>query len=248
MSDLPITAYYRFFPEPSSAGQRVGEFSPVYMAQEETLIRIREELPEVKVLVALRNPVDRCFSHFRYDQHFNQLIDHGVEFRDALVRYPYLLDLGRYAAQLRNLFATFPATQVKVILFEELISSPKELVTEVYRFLELGDDFEPTIRQVNSSKVVRYQWLRVWSQMPGRIISTLQSSHPWVNRWVCSFMSSALYPRLLAIKHWVLDKNATRLPPTRMSSSEYEYLRQYYRDDIMACEQVLERDLQVWKT
>src|SRR4051794_21786219 len=75
-----------------------GEVSHSYLSSPEAPPRIAALAPGVRLLVCLREPVDRAFSDY-LDLRKNQQFD--GPFAVALERYPRLLDRGRYASHLR---------------------------------------------------------------------------------------------------------------------------------------------------
>ena len=99
-----------------------GEVSHSYLASLEAPERIARLNPAMRLLVCLREPVDRAFSDY-LDLRKNQQYD--GPFDDALDRYPRLLDRGRYATHLRRYLAVFPREQVLVQLFDDLKADPQ---------------------------------------------------------------------------------------------------------------------------
>jgi hypothetical protein len=59
--------YRRHFPVDDDSGRITGEASPYYMVHPLALDRLALALPEVKILVILREPVSRLVSHFRHN-------------------------------------------------------------------------------------------------------------------------------------------------------------------------------------
>jgi hypothetical protein len=120
-------------------------------------------LPRARLIVLLRDPVARAWSHYWHER------TRGYEWRSpgaALEREPMrlageeerlladqryrshahrhfsYLGRSRYAAQLERWFAHFPREQVLVVRSEDLFSSPATIVTTVLRFLGLAPSAE----------------------------------------------------------------------------------------------------------
>jgi hypothetical protein len=115
-------------------GRAVGEFSHSYLSSPEAPARIASYSPTMRLLVCLREPVDRAFSDY-----LDLAKNNGFtgSFDEAIERYPRLLDRGRYATHLSRYLEHFPATQLHVGLFDDLRSDPQEYADEVYDFLGL---------------------------------------------------------------------------------------------------------------
>jgi hypothetical protein len=122
-----------------------GECSPYYMFHPHCPRRIIEMLPDVKLFVLLRNPVDRAYSHYQHEH------SHGIEtlsFEDAINEEPNRLEgelermledptyysfnhhhfsylsRGLYIDQLETLFSVTPNENIKVLISEEFFADP----------------------------------------------------------------------------------------------------------------------------
>ena len=109
-----------------------GEVSHSYLASPEAPERIARLNPAMRLLVCLREPVDRAFSDY-LDLRKNQQYD--GPFDGALDSYPRLLDRGRYATHLRRYLAVFPREHVLVQLFDDLKADPQAYADDVFDFL-----------------------------------------------------------------------------------------------------------------
>ena len=124
----------------------VGEASPLYMVYPFVSKNILEEAPNAKILVCLRHPVDRAFSHFNHNRSY------GVEkresfvdafYKDALCHYAGYYRLGLYAQQLRSYFDSFPRERIKICIYEQLVEFPVETIQSIFKFAKVDQDFEP---------------------------------------------------------------------------------------------------------
>jgi hypothetical protein len=112
----------------------LGEISHSYLSSPEAPERIAALNPRMRLLVCLREPVDRAFSDY-LDLVKNGLCD--VPFEEALGLFPRLLDRGRYATHLARYNAVFPREQLLVQLFDDLKADPQRYADEVFGFLGL---------------------------------------------------------------------------------------------------------------
>lgn len=112
----------------------IGEISHSYLSSPEAPERIAALNPAVRLLVCLREPVDRAFSDYL------DLVKNGQfdgPFEQALEAYPRLLDRGRYATHLGRYLEVFPPEQLLVQLFDDLRADAQRYADEVTRFLAL---------------------------------------------------------------------------------------------------------------
>jgi hypothetical protein len=112
----------------------VGEISHSYLSSPQAAARIAELNPGMRLLVCLREPVDRAFSDYL------DLLKNGQfdgPFPAALEQFPRLLDRGRYATHLQRYVDLFPRQQLHVSLFDDLRSDPQAYADEVFGFLAI---------------------------------------------------------------------------------------------------------------
>lgn len=136
-----------------------GEASPFYLYHPLVPERIKKALPAVRMIVLLRNPIDRAFSHYQQSRR------HGKEslgFAAALAAeeertrelserlatdehftswplkdYSYR-SRGLYAEQLERWFRVFPREQFLVLRSEDLFENPGQVMSHVFSFLGLS--------------------------------------------------------------------------------------------------------------
>ena len=128
-----------------------GESTPIYLFLPDVAAQLRRYNPALKIVVILRDPVERALSHYamergRGNEHrplwFALLAERwrlrrcadpkGPE--SAARRHSYR-SRGLYGVQLRNLFAVFPASQVLVLRSEDLLRCHDETLENVFAFL-----------------------------------------------------------------------------------------------------------------
>jgi hypothetical protein len=144
------------FPLGGRRAGAVGEASPSYVFHPLAPERVRATVPDARLIVLLRNPVDRAHSHY---QHEVALGRETLSFEEALAREPERLageverltadpayfshawwnytyaSRGRYAEQLERWLALFPREQLLLLLTDELGADPTGTYGRVLRFL-----------------------------------------------------------------------------------------------------------------
>jgi hypothetical protein len=133
----------------SEGYQAVGEISTRYLASPRGAAeRIRCLLPEVRLFVCLRNPVEQVYSHYWHLQRQNfHRWDHSLvpaSFEEALERYEeQLLEPARYGKHLGHWLSCFPRSQLHIIFFDDIQAQPQVVVQGLYAFLGVDPDFVP---------------------------------------------------------------------------------------------------------
>ena len=127
---------------PNYIWSHVSEFESQFnhVVSRQVAPRVRDALPHVKLLISLRNPVDRAISAY---YHFVTRGDFSPfqRLRDCM-HMKGVASMGRYDKQLESWFAVFPKDQIKVLVYEDDIrpdEAKMETVNRVYRFLGLEE-------------------------------------------------------------------------------------------------------------
>ena len=132
---LGLSEYMRrYFPKPGGA-RLLFESDPVFMVAPGCMRRIREMVPEARIIVMLRNPVDRAFSHYTYRLTYGR---HDESFEEMCRAEPAriqgdvmnLLEYGflarsRYSVQVREILELFPREQVRFLVFEKFMRNQR---------------------------------------------------------------------------------------------------------------------------
>lgn len=121
-----------------------GESTPFYLWDLDAHRRIRRANPDMKMIAVLRDPVDRAYSNWTHlwcdglepEPDFLRACD-LEETRAAAGWAPFwrYLGLGRYGEQLAHLTSIFPAEQVHVLRYRQLIDEPQRTLDGICRFL-----------------------------------------------------------------------------------------------------------------
>lgn len=136
-----------------------GEATPCYIFHPLAPKRISKMIPTVKLILLLRNPVDRAYSHY---QHSLRLGVENLSFEEALTEAKKLrgetekivqhedfhslynsraayLSRGIYMDQLEAWTSLFPREQMLILKSEDFYTDPQPIVSRVFEFLELPD-------------------------------------------------------------------------------------------------------------
>ena len=143
--------YHRYFPRPPS--HIVGEWTPRYMVDFWTPVQLRSAAPEARVLVMLRDPVERYRSGVSHYLARHPDIDHPRVLVDEV-------EHGRYVLGLERLERHYPRSQILLLQYERCVLDPQAELERTYRFLGLADpSYVPTgiTRPVNEARGEKLQ-------------------------------------------------------------------------------------------
>ena len=123
VAEVEPESYHRYFPRPP--GMLAGEWTPLYMFDFWTPPMLRQVAPDARLLVMLRDPVERYVSGLAFAR------GHGFPVTQAMLHYQYQRSL--YGQQLATLYTHFPRERVLMLQYEHCAAEP---VRELRRTLE----------------------------------------------------------------------------------------------------------------
>ncbi len=228
---FPVTTMeqYAALFEGATNEKAVGEVSPHYIISPVAPRRIRETLPDVRLIFSLRHPVKRAYSVYW------QAVRLGNENRpveQALTEAEHRVRNGRYYALLGNWYDVFDPSRIKVILFDDLARDALGTFQDICRFLEVDDTFAPDLTIRNKGGALKNQRL-------GRFYESLKNSP--LKQAVDPLVPERLRDKVNDMR----NQNFEEPPP--IPAAVAERLQAYYRDDIDQLERFLNRDLSMWK-
>ena len=131
----------------------IGEASPFYLIDPETPKLIHKTIPNARIIVILRDPIERAFSVYLHNlrngletESFSQVIRNTysrLNEREELTNN-ILLEGGFYFDQLKRYYEIFEPHQIKVIIFEEFVRNPEKIIYDVLKFLKI--DFTKPVK------------------------------------------------------------------------------------------------------
>lgn len=129
--------YERFF---AGDGEAVaaGEISPSYFYNEAAAERARTYNPDFRILVSLRDPVERMYSNHLHEVRKGHVAGEDVSFERAMGRNPMYLGQSFYARHLRCWLAAFGREKMLVLLQEDIARNPRAEAARVCAFLGIG--------------------------------------------------------------------------------------------------------------
>jgi len=154
-------------------GRLRGEATPYYLYHPCVPARVRAELPEARLVVALRDPAERANSQFRHERRWGfeavesfeealGLEAERLEGQEELLlgdplavshghNHGSYVDRGRYARQLERWLEHFPREQLHVLFSEELFEEPVRVLGELADFLGIEPPAEGSLPHANSA-------------------------------------------------------------------------------------------------
>lgn len=222
--------------------QVIGECTSSYFFFPEAIDNILAELGhEVKLILVLRNPIDRAYSNYWH------LVREG---REELSFFEALQDETRREQQQWNDFWYYKAhslyseklsslkakvKNVMVLLFEDLRDETEDTLRQVYRFLEVDETFESTNSDIhyNAGGAYRNAELVNWMNQPSKL-----------RRVAKSILPSPMLNRLRRKRDRMIQQAAQPKPTMPLEPSEM--LAEYFAEDVSILSQEHGLDTGKW--
>ncbi len=226
--------YLDQFPPPQK-GKIRGEFSTTYLTDRKAPQRIKKHFPKVKILVALRNPVEMLWSLFWWWQTALRLNITSPWHRELLAR-------GLYYQHLKRYYRVFGKKNIHVVIFDDIKRCPEKVIREVYRFLGVNPNFRPSVlyQKINPSRQHRLGFLK-------KLIFTSLSflEKLGLKRIVWWLRSDNLISAWLYNLYLKFNIKPGSYPP--MAPQLRAKLKKFFRADIEKLEKLIGRSLKEWK-
>jgi len=230
----------------------VGEASASYLYDPEAPKKINALINGVKIIIILRNPINRAYS--QWGQIFYQLGYEKLSFEEALLVEDTRISLGKfnedspfyygfyhyfhmglYYEQVKRYFDTFNRERVQIHIFEEFIKDPEKTCKEIFSFIGVDPGFIPLIEKHNMAASFRFGFLHKLLLSPPPILSKVYQALP---------MRSKLFIYDVARSLFRMNLQDMSRPP--MEKSIRDRLMVRYRENIHQLEGLLGRDLSLW--
>jgi len=210
-----------------------GESSVFYLYYQHVAENIYKYNPKAKIIVLLRNPIDRAFSNYWYLK--NKGREDSISFSEAIEKENhrknnnwepiwFYTELGLYYNQLLPYYQLFPSENILVLIYEDFRKYNKESLSMVCRFLHVSTNY--SFEEVNP-------------KISGII----------TNRTVNAFVKNALFRKSIKIflsdtKWNILKKKYYRKP--EIKEYEQKMLSDFYKKNNEKLSQLIQNDLSIW--
>ena len=218
--DEGIESYSEYFNDAGDVEVR-GEITPDYYRQEYALLRIKEHLPNVKIVFVLRNPIDRAFSQY---QLYCGTEYKEMSFEQTYRQYPDIIEWGMYGEHLEFIYKHFPKENVLIQEYDLLQGNPEVFLQQVFEFLGVDTTFEPENLTKTYNKVI-YPKLQRLLQGLGLNIAINMIKNSFIGDWI---------------------RKREKGKKSGVTRQDFEYLSSCFGEDVAKLGAILDADLSHW--
>jgi Sulfotransferase domain len=222
-----------------------------YMFEEKAIENIFEFNSKAKLICVLRNPTDRALSAYKF---FKKLNKEKRSFKSALnfenecmkgtfqQKHDFTYKAhGLYAQQLERVYKKFKKEQVLILLYEDVTDNPQLIINQAFKFLNVDSSFIPEFKVLNTTGEIKY-----------KILQNIFFNKSKFKKLIVDNLVDPILPihKRAKIK-WAFTDWNTKKKDIKSKETEFEkeilFLKNYFKEDILKLEKLIERNLDAWK-
>jgi len=216
----------------------VGEYSVSYTypnTYKNCAERIYKLYPETKLIISVRDPVERAYSDYRRSRVLSEISD-KLTFEQAIEKYPDFFTRGLYGRMIETYLKYFPIEHVKILFYQDLQSDPQSYLENLYKYLNVDASFlsPSSVKILGHRYHVKSQKLEKYIILAQELISKTRNIGS--GKILDLIKKTGLREQLRRIntKEDIINSNFKKI-----------LINRYY-EDIKLLEKISQRDLSSW--
>jgi len=214
----------------------IGEVTNSYLYSHEAAKNIFEKFPQAKIVIMLRNPVDRAFSHYLMDLRIGyETEDFMTALKKDMTRSlkgwgisNLYVEAGMYSEQVNRYIEIFPESQRRIYVFDDFAKNPEATMKDLFRFVGVTE-----LTDIDFSKKYNHSFIP-----KNKIIGKLNNMKR-TKDWLKSLLPTSVKGKFK--RTFYTDKD---LPKLKLE--ERKFLQNIFQEDVMKLSQLVKRDLSYW--
>ena len=216
----------------------IGELSTSYLYSKVAAHEIRSALGDIKIIICLRNPIQRAYSHYRMNlwtgnskaPTFMQALKDDEAHQPKVWGNAHLyVDIGKYYQQVKRYYDEFSSDNICIIFAEDLKNETSEVVKRLYNFLGVDSNFAPDTSEIHNEVFTPKFKALTW-------MLNATGIRPFIKRISGKKMKGIIVKALFK----------DQAEKGQLSSDERKYLNAIYKEDIIKLQDLIGRDLSHW--
>ena len=220
--------YLRLLKDASNV-RAIGEASTSYLHDPEAVNLIHGTLPYAKIIIILRDPVERSFSHYLFRVQsggtrlsFSDVIKDDIKLVDKEYRFHNVIESSFYYESVKRYLKKFGSSQVKIIIFEDFVKDSRKTVKNVLKFLEIKSELPENVGKIFNPYLEPRNQLAI-ALLGNSFIGKISNIIPANTR--------------KQIKKFLVKNQ----PKPEMKQQDIEFLINYFQDDVRKLQLLLNR-------
>ena len=199
----------------------IGEASSNYINSASAALRIKETIPNVKLIASLRNPVDRAYAHFRMMSKSQKNVNFNAMSSGKAQGWA---TTSLYYKQLDRYYKVFHSNQIKILIFEKWTHDVPGALKDIYNFLEIDKNYKISPKTEYTAGEVTWPGLR-----RGSLLKRIKPYIP---------------AQILMNVNKIKKKMGSNWPP--LPNELRKEMQKWYYDDVLKLQSLINKDLSIW--
>jgi len=227
------------------------EVSPSYLGSDVAPERIKRTLGDIKLIVCLRNPIERAFSQYKMNLRkkiTNVAFEQLWKSQEGYEYFGYI-PLGCYHTHLERYLKFFPKENILILIYEDIQNDPTGFIQRIYRFIGVDENFNPK----SADKIIPPESLEY-----GSFYKFAKKLTSIIRKWGLSSLTEAikkskiqvLFDRIMIRSSHgerIGNKDQKDTKKMEMDPQTRIELREVFSDEIKKLSELIDRDLSFWK-
>ena len=212
-----------------------GEASVSYLFYDDVPFRIKSYNSDAKIIIMLRNPIDRAFSHYLMDyklglinDSFEEVINKKSTNKNSHLFYQQYIELSEYSNQIKRYFDVFDINNILLIDYDDFNNNVEKIVNHTYQFLSVDNSFIANVNKKHNT----------FTMPKNKIIRFIYSFI--LVRKILFFIS----PKSLV--HYIKSSLFKDYYKPELSEEIRQQLNHFFKADLKKLEQILDKDFSKW--
>lgn len=212
----------------------------------EVIKKVYKHNSDMKLVVVLRNPIDRAYSAFWFARKMGwesidnfeealELEDDRISKNMVVQRNTSYKKNGEYLSHLNNLFSFFPKEQVYILLQEDLENDANKVCQQLFRYFALEEYQSINMKRINESAMPRFF-----------LIAKLFNANNPLKKKIKQALPLVLQRFIDKLKFKIMKLNNKNITAVKMSVETRKNLSEYYKEMNKELSLIIKRDLNHW--
>lgn len=243
-----INWYKKLFENPDA--KVVGESTTSYMYYDSFIQNIKQHYNyEPKFIFILRNPIDRCYSHYWWmvgrgqeDRSFEDSIQHDCNrsFEEYGYVPNYYYHFSLYGKWLSRFYDNFERDRIKIITLEELTRNRETVINECFKFLGLTElNTIPDFKKNKTQKLRHPQLFHFVNKMASGKYGFTKFAKYFISR-------ESIYGIKYKLKQMKFINSGKVLAYDKICDEHRVWLRSMYKEDVAMLKTISGRSYNEW--
>lgn len=229
--------WYESFFDDSKQYKAYGEASTHYFSAHDSASLIKKDIPNVKLIFMLRDPVARLYSHYWEEYKMGiDMPDFETMVKNNHPRFQWYSFISSYKVNLERFLLNFSEHQILVLIMDDLKNSPNDVFRSVCNFLNI-DNMEIPVelnKKYNQQTAPRNRNLE-------KIITYTQNST------IAQNLPLKIREKLGVIRRKLSAANAINYDYPKLSNETRSFLIKPFIEDVKFVETFIGRNLDKWR-